>query len=137
MFDPKKWIEKSWDSDDTKMIKVAGEDAKIRRLKGTEWEAYHRAVHGQSNDSSVALVLQYGLVKAFGQYTYDEMVKLYDTCPVVADQIAGQILEFTSQRMNAEKQVLEDAEKNSVTTTTSPPTVDGAENTDKTPGQQE
>ena len=136
-FDPSKWIAKSYDSEDTKTITVAGETAKIRRLKGTQWEQYARAVNGKSEDSSIAILLQYGLVKSYGQYTYEEMAKLYDTCPVVADKLASAILEHTMQRMDAERKVLEDAEKNSATTQTSPSSDDGVENTDKTHNPQE
>ena len=68
MFDPKKWIEKSWNDDDSKTVRIAGEDVRIRRLKGTQWEQYVRAANGKSEDSAIVVVLQYGLVKAFGQH---------------------------------------------------------------------
>jgi len=66
MFNPETWIEKSWADDDSKVVKIAGEDVRIRRLNGTQWEQYARAVNGKSEDSAVAVVLQYGLVKGFG-----------------------------------------------------------------------
>lgn len=138
MFDPEKWVKESWSADsDSKIIKVAGEDARIRRLKGTQWEQYLKAVHNKSDDSAVVIVLQHGLVKGFGQYTYEQMAKFYDSAPVLADQIASAILEFTLQCMEAEKKVLEEAEKNSAATTTPPPSEGGAENMDKTPSVQE
>jgi len=65
------------------------------------------------------------------------MKKFYNACPVLADRIAGAIVEHTVQRMAVEQQVLEDAEKNSGTTTTPLPSVDGAERTDKTHSPQE
>jgi hypothetical protein len=61
------------------------------------------------------------------------MAKFYDANPVFADKIATVILEFTSQRMAAEQQALEDAEKNSEATRTKPSSEDGAESTGKTP----
>lgn len=131
-FNPEKWIAQSHDSEDTKTITVAGETAKIRRLTGMQWEHYARALNGASDDSSIAVLLYYGLVKPHGQYTYEEMAKLYDTCPVVADKLAMAILEHTMQRMSAERKVLEDAEKNSETTPASPPSDDGAESMGKT-----
>ena len=131
-FDPEKWIKESWKSDDEKTIKIAGEDVRIRRLKGTQWEQYLRAASGRSEDSAMVVVLQHGLVKPFGQYTYEQMAKFYDASPVMADRIAGAILEFTNQQFDAELKVLEDAEKNSATTDTSLPSTDGAENTVKT-----
>jgi len=131
-FDPKKWIQEAWNATDTKSINLAGEEILIRRLTGTQWEHYVRAVNGKSDDSSVVVMLQHGLVKAFGHYTYEEMAKFYDACPVLADKIASAILELTIERMDAEQKVLEDAEKNSVLTTTPLPTGDGAESTDKT-----
>ena len=133
MFDPKKWIENSWNEDDSKIVSIAGEKAKIRRLKGTQWEQFLRAKNGVSEDSPTAIVLQYGLAKGFGDYTYEEMAKFYDASPVLADQIAGLIVEHTLQRLDAERQALEDAEKNSGTTATPSPSGDGAENTVKTP----
>jgi len=136
MFDPQKWILQSWNDDDTKMVKIAGEEMKIRRLKGTQFEHYARASAG-NEESAVAVVLQYGLVKGFGQYSYAEMLKFYDHCPVMADQIAAAILDHTMQRMQAEKQVLEDAEKNSEATLTPPPSGDGAENMVETHNPQE
>jgi len=59
---------------------------------------------------------------------------MYDPTP---DKIAAAILEHTLERMDAEQKVLEDAEKNSETTTTPLPTGDGVENTDKTHRSQE
>jgi len=135
MFDPQKYIQQSWSDEDTKIVKVGADEAKIRRLKGSEWEQYLRAVNGKTEDSSVAIVLQHGLVRPFGHYTYEEMVKLYDASPMVADKLASAILDLTMQRMSAEQKVLEDAEKNSETTPTPPPTGDGVENTDKTQEQ--
>ena len=132
MFDPQKWIEKSWNDDDTKTVKIAGEEVRIRRLKGTQWEQYARAANGKSEDSAIVVVLQHGLVKSFGQHTYEEMEKFYDACPVLADRLAAAILEHTAQRMDAEQKCLEDVEKNSLTTTTTSPSGDGAESTDKT-----
>jgi len=133
-FDPKKWISQSWNNDDdTKMVEIAGEQAKIRRLKGTQWEHYVRAVNGRSEDSAMVLLLHYGLVNAFGQYTYEEMAKLYDACPVIADRLASAILEHTMHRMEAEQKVLEDAEKNSEPTPTPLPSGDGVESMGKTP----
>ena len=137
MFNPEAWIENSWNDDDTKIVQIAGEDVRIRRLNGTQWEQYVRAVNGKSEDSAVAVVLQHGLVKGFGQYSYDEMEKFYNACPVLADRIAGAIVEHTAQRMAVEQKVLEDAEKNSGTTTTPLPSGDGAGSTDKTPSPQE
>ena len=131
-FDPKKWIQESWNEDDTKMMKIAGEEAKIRRLTGTQWEQYVRAASGRSDDSAMVIVLQHGLVKPFGNYTYEEMTKFYDACPILADRIAAAILEHTSHRMEAEQKVLEDAEKNSEKTSMLPSSEDGAESTDKT-----
>jgi hypothetical protein len=133
MFDPEKWINQSWSDDNEQTVKIAGEEIRIRRLKGTQWEHYVRAASGKSEDSSVVVMLQYGLVKGFGQHTYEEMAKFYDACPVFADKIATAILEHTVDRMNAEQKVLEDAEKNSVATTTSLPSGDGVESTGKTP----
>jgi hypothetical protein len=126
MFNPQEWIEKSWNDDDTKMVKIAGEEAKIRRLKGTQWEQYLRAAHSRNEESAVALVLQYGLVKGFGNYTYEEMAKFYDNCPALADQLAGMIVEHTIQCMEAEARALEDAEKNFEATATPSPSTDGA-----------
>ena len=139
MFNPKEWIERSWNDEDTKIVKIAGEDANIRRLKGTQWEQYIRAVHGRSEESAVVVVLQHGLVnaKGFGSYTYDEMVKFYDACPTVADRLADLILKHTMQCMEAEQAALEDAEKNSETTHTKPSSDDGAESMDKTPNSPE
>ena len=131
-FDPKKWIQEAWNAQDTKSISLAGEEIMIRRLTGTQWEHYVRTVNGKNDDSSVVVMLQHGLVKAFGQYTYEEMAKFYDACPVRADKIAAAILEHTMERMDAEQKVLEDAEKNSEPTTTPLPSGDGAESTDKT-----
>jgi hypothetical protein len=51
---------------------------------------------------------------------------------VLADRIAAAILEHTIERMDAEQKVLEDAEKNSETTTTPLLSGDGAESTGKT-----
>jgi len=136
MFDPQKWIQHSWNDEDTKMVKIAGENIKIRRLKGTQYEHYSRAVAG-NEECVAAVVLQYGLIKGFGQYSYAEMMKFYDNCPVLADQIALAILEHTAQRINAEKQVLEDAEKNSEATTTPPPSADGVESMVETHNPQE
>jgi len=132
-FNPQKWIQQAWNQEDTKKIKIAGEEITIRRLSGTQWEAYMKATGSRSADSAVAFILQHGVVKAHGQYTYEEMAKFYDTNPVFADKIAVAILEHTSQRMAAEQQALEEAEKNSETIHTSPSSDDGAENTDKTP----
>jgi hypothetical protein len=132
MFDPKKWIQEAWDAADSKSITLAGEEIQVRRLTGTQWEHYVRAVNGKCDDSSVVVMLQHGLVKPFGHYTYEEMAKFYDACPVLADKIAAAILEHTVERMDAEQKVLEDAEKNSVATTTTSPAGDGAESTDKT-----
>jgi len=137
MFDPKKWIQEAWNAEDTKTISLAGDEIVIRRLTGTQWEHYVRAVNGKSDDSSVVVMLQHGLVKTFGHYTYEEMTKFYDACPVLADKIASAILELTIGRMDAEQKVLEDAEKNSVATTTPLPTGDGAGSTGKTRKQQE
>ena len=131
-FNPETWIEKSWTDDDSKIVKIAGEEVRIRRLNGTQWEQYVRAVNGKNDDSSIAIVLQHGLVKGFGQYSYDEMEKFYNACPVLADQIAGAIVEHTIQRMAVEQKVLEDAEKKSETTITPSLTGDGAGSTDKT-----
>ena len=131
-FNPQKWIQEAWNAQDTKCINLAGEEIMIRRLTGTQWEHYVRAVNGKSDDSSVVVMLQHGLVKTFGHYTYEEMAKFYDACPVLADKIAAAILELTIERMDAEQKVLEDAEKNSEATTTPLPTGDGAESTDKT-----
>jgi hypothetical protein len=131
-FDPKKWIQEAWNANETKSVNLAGEEIVIRRLTGTQWEHYVRAVNGKSDDSSVVVMLQHGLVKTFGQYTYEEMAKFYDACPVLADKIAAAILEHTLERMDAEQKVLEDAEKNSAVTTTPSPTDDGVESTDKT-----
>jgi hypothetical protein len=132
MFDPKKWIQDAWNEKETKTVRIAGEEIMIRRLKGTQWEHYVRAVSGKSDDSSVVVMLQHGLIKEFGQYTYEEMARFYDTCPVLADKIAAAILEHTMERMDAEQKVLEDAEKNSALTTTPSPSADGAGSTDKT-----
>jgi len=137
MFNPEAWIENSWNDDDTKIVQIAGEDVRIRRLNGTQWEQYARAVNGKSEDSAVAVVLQHGLVKGFGQHSYDEMEKFYNACPVLADRIAGAIVEHTAQRMAVEQKVLEDAEKNSETTTSPSPSGDGVESTDKTHSPQE
>jgi hypothetical protein len=136
MFNPKKWIQEAWNDKDTKTVNLAGEEIVIRRLTGTQWEHYVRAVNGKSDDSSVVVMLQHGLTKGFGRYTYEEMAKFYDACPVLADRIAAAILEHTIERMDAEQKVLEDAEKNSVLTTTPVPSGDGAESTDKTHEQQ-
>jgi hypothetical protein len=97
MFDPQKWIVQSGSSDDTKTVKIANEDVKIRRLNGTQWEHYVRIAHGKSDDSATAIVLQYGLVKGFGHYSYEEMVTFYNAAPVLADKIAGEIVEMTLQ----------------------------------------
>jgi hypothetical protein len=137
MFDPKKWIQEAWNEKDGKTVQLAGEEIMIRRLKGTQWEHYVRAVNGKTDDSSVVVMLQYGLIKGFGLYTYEEMAKFYDECPVLADRIAAAILEHTIERMDAEQKVLEDAEKNSVPTTTPLPSGDGAESTGKTRKRQE
>jgi hypothetical protein len=136
MFDPKTWIQKSWKDEDAKTVKIGGEEVRIKRLTGTQWEQYVRAVQGKSEDSPVPVVLQAGLVKGFGQYTYEEMVKFYDACPVLADKIAQEVLQYTAQRMDAEAKVLEEAEKNSEATTTASPSGDGAESTDKTHSEQ-
>jgi len=135
MFDPKKWIQEAWSENDTKTVRIAAEEVLIRRLKGTQWEHYVRAASGKSEDSSVVVMLQHGLVKGFGQYTYEEMAQFYDACPVLADKIAAAILEHTMQRMDAENKVLEDAEKNSAATTTPSLSGVGAGSTDKTPSQ--
>ena len=132
MFDPKKWILESWNDDDSKMIRIAGDDIRIRRLKGTQWEQYIRAASGRSEDSAMVVVLQHGLVKPLGNYTYEEMVQFYDACPILADRIAAAILEHTTQRMEAEQQALEDAEKNSGPVPSPPSSGDGAASTDKT-----
>ena len=132
MFDPKKWILESWNDDDTKMIKIAGDDVRIRRLKGTQWEQYVRAASGRSEDSAMVITLQHGLVKPLGNYTYEEMVQFYDACPILADRIAAAILEHTTQRMEAEQQALEDAEKNSGHVPLPPSSEGGAASTDKT-----
>ena len=132
MFDPQKYIQQSWSDEDTKIVKVGADEAKIRRLKGSEWEQYLRAVNGKTDDSSIAIVLQHGLVRPFGNYTYEEMLKLYDARPVVADKLASDILDLTIQRMTAEQKVLEDAEKNSEATPSPLSSGDGAENMDKT-----
>ena len=132
-FDPEKWIRESCTSDDAKTVEVAGEEVKIRRLMGTQWEQYIHAVQGRNEASSVVTALQYGLVKGFGQYTYEEMEKFYNSCPMLADKIAVAILEHTQERFAAELKALEDAEKNSETTPTSLPSGDGVESTGKTP----
>jgi hypothetical protein len=132
MFDPQKWIQQSWSDDDTKIVKIGADEAKIRRLKGSEWEQYMRAINGKTEDSSIAIVLQFGLVRAFGHYTYEEMLKLFDASPMVAEKLASKILDLTMERMSAEQKALEDAEKNSEATTTELPSGDGAEHTDKT-----
>jgi hypothetical protein len=138
MFDPEKWVQKAWnDADNTKTVTIAGEEVKIRRLNGTQWESYIRALHGKGEDSSVVLALQYGLVKGFGQYTYEQMAKFYDTNPVLADKVVQAIIEHTAERMAAENKVLEDAEKNSETTTTPPPSGDGAESMVETHNPQQ
>ena len=67
------------------MMKIAGEEAKIRRLTGTQWEQYVRAASGRSDDSAMVIVLQHGLVKPFGNYTYEEMTKFYDAYSTLAD----------------------------------------------------
>jgi len=128
MFDPEKWIKQSWTEDETTTVKIAGEEVRIRRLKGTQWEQYIRAANGRSDDSAVVILLQHGLVRSFGQYTYEQMAQLYDACPVMADKIAGAILEQTMKLMEAEQRVLEDAEKNSEPTPAPPSIGDGAEN---------
>ena len=61
-FDPKKWIQEAWNAQDSKSISLAGEEIVIRRLTGTQWEHYVRAVNGKSDDSSVVVMLQHGLV---------------------------------------------------------------------------
>ena len=137
MFDPKKWMQSSWSDEDTKIIDIAGEKAKIRRLKGTHLEQYRRAVNGQNDDSAVAVILQHGLVRNFGNHSYEEMVQFYDNCPVLADRLAMMILDFTAQRMTVEQTALEDAEKNSATTPMLPSSGDGVGNTDKTHNPQE
>ena len=137
MFDPKKWIQEAWNAQDSKTVNLAGEEILIRRLTGTQWEHYVRAVNGKSDDSSVVVMLQHGLVKTFGQYTYEEMAKFYDACPVFADKIAAAILEHTVERMDAEQKVLEDAEKNSVATIMPLPTGDGAESMGRTRKSQQ
>jgi len=137
MFNPESWILKSGSDDDSKMVKIAGENIKIRRLNGSQWEQYMRAANGKSEDSAIAVVLQYGLVKGFGSYSYEEMVKFYDATPVLADKIAVAIVELTMQRMEIEKKALEDAEKNSETTSTPPSSDNGVESMDKTREQPE
>jgi len=62
MFDPKRWIQEAWNAQDSKTICLAGEEIVIRRLTGTQWEHYVRAVNGKSDDSSVVVMLQHGLV---------------------------------------------------------------------------
>ena len=136
-FNPETWIEKSWTDDDSQIVRIAGEEVRVRRLNGTQWEQYVRAVNGKSENSSIVIVLQHGLVKGFGQYSYDEMEKFYNACPVLADQIAGAVVEHTIQRMAVEQKVLEDAEKNSAVTIMPSPTGDGAGSTDKTRSPQE
>ena len=39
------------------MMKIAGEEAKIRRLTGTQWEQYVRAASGRSDDSAMVIVI--------------------------------------------------------------------------------
>jgi hypothetical protein len=65
------------------------------------------------------------------------MVTFYNAAPVLADKIAGAIVEMTMQRMDAENRALEDAEKNSETTPTPASSGDGVVNTDSIPEQQE
>ena len=132
-FDIKKWIQSPHHEDDTKTVKIAGEEIRIRRLNGTQWEQYMQAMNGRSADSVMVVVLQHGIVKPFGQYTYEEIAKFCNANPIFADKIATAILELTSERMIAEQQALEDAEKNSEMTDTSSPSDDGAESTDKIP----
>src|SRR5215469_6778349 len=107
-FDPEKWIKESWNRDDTKTVKIAGQEVRIRRLKGTQWEQYLRAMSGRSDESPTIVVLQHGLVKPLGYYSYEQMAKLYDASPVMADRIVGAILEFTNQQMEVEQKALED-----------------------------
>ena len=137
MFNPESWILKSGSDDDSKMVKIAGENIKIRRLNGSQWEQYIRAVSVKSEDSVVAVVLQYGLVKGFGSHSYEEMVKFYNATPVLADKIAAAIVELTMQRMEIENKALEDAEKNSETISTPPSSDNGVESMDKTHEQPE
>ena len=136
-FDPQKWIQQSGSADDTKTVKIANEEIKIRRLNGVQWEHYVRIVNGKSDDSSIAVILQYGLVKGFGNYSYEDMVKFYNATPVLADRIASAIVELTLQRMEIETKILEDAEKNSERITTPLPCGDGVVSTDKTQEPQE
>ena len=137
MFDPEKYIKESWNSGNEKTVTVAGEEVRIRRLKGMQWEQYIRAAHGKSEDSAVVVILQHGLVKPFGHYTYEQMVKLYDACPVLADRLVGAILEFTTEQMEAERVALENAEKNSGATVTPSPSEGGVPSTVETPNPQE
>ena len=136
-FDPVKWIQQSGSTDNEKIVKVAGEEVRIRRLQGTEWERYLRATGGQSEDSAIVVLLQHGMCRPFGQYTYEQMEKFYNSCPMLADKIAGLIVEFSTQRYEAELQFLEDAEKNSETTESESPSTDGAESSVKTHEPQE
>jgi hypothetical protein len=132
MFDPKKWMRESHRADDVHTITISGEEIKIRALKGSEWEKFSKT--SNSPDSSgVATVLSAGLVKPFGSYSYDDMVKFYDACPIVADKIAGKIIELTIERLSKEQEVLEEQEKNSEMTDIPSPSDDGVENTVKTP----
>ena len=136
MFDPNKWVQSPCD-EDNKVVSIAGETIKIRRLNGSQWEHYVRNATGKWDGSAIALILQHGLVKGFGHYSYEEMVKFHDAAPVLADRIAEEIVALTLQRLEAESKILEDAEKNSETISMPLSEECGVENMDKTRKKQQ
>lgn len=118
MFDPQKWIDSAPKIEDAS-IEVGGENIKIRRLNGTQWEKYLK-IANMPHESSTVFVLDCGLVdeKTGKRFSTETIIQFCKACPALADKIGMQIVDMTIKAIQTEEKAFTESEKNSSETPT-------------------
>ena len=122
MFDIKKYINSAPKIEDAEM-EFLGQKVKVRALRGSAWEKYLK-MHNNPEYNSTATALYYGLIneETGGQYSMEDIEKLYESYTAAAGSLASEIVNMTMRVLDAELRNLTVAEKNSE----SPNTGDGS-----------
>ncbi len=122
--DIEKWLNKKID-DTTVYFKVGDEVALVRPLSGLEFDAVQQSRN--SGGSTYLGWLQYELLHGERKepFSLELVSKFFDAHPATAIKIANKISTITLEALNAERQKLEDAEKNSDGTGTQEPSENG------------
>ena len=104
-------------------MEFLGQKVKVRALRGSAWEKYIKT-RGNPEYNTTPTVLYYGLIdeETGGQYSMEDIEKLYECYTAQAGDLALKIAEMSARILDEESRTLAVAEKNSA----SPNTGDGS-----------